>query len=226
MRRPSGSPRTRKDIDRRWLTVPPIASAIYRYVSTLQPSDERLTLVTFIVHVYSPLWLHVKREHRLQDGPNNVSCLISWSRYLQSQWKIVIGSLEHYEAQGQDQTGDIRKFVLPTIIYNATDYYDMTNWFSPAIHVTQPPLVAKLSEDSLRDLVDHHSDTDFRHPSHTQAMIRVVFDMGVFIIFHWGGGGAQLLFPARWRHNMAPRGRMLSFSQQVCNLHASIAVRF
>ena len=91
------------------------------YVSTLQTSDERLTLVTFIVHVYWPLWLHIKREHRLRDRPNNLFCLISWSRYLQPQWMTVIGSSEHYEARGQDQTGDIRKFVIPTIIYDATD---------------------------------------------------------------------------------------------------------
>ena len=103
----------------------------------------------------------------------------------------MIGSSEHYEARGQDQTGDIRKFVLPTINYDATDFYDMTDWFSPAIDVTQPPLVAKLSEESLRDLVDHPSDTDFHHPCHTQAMIRVVLDMGVFIIFHWA---AAILF--------------------------------
>ena len=45
----------------------------------------------------------------------------------------------------------------------------------------------------------------------------------VFIIFHWGGG--QLFLPARWLHNMAPRVRMLSFSQQLCRLHSSIAVK-
>ena len=66
--------------------------------------------------------------------------------------------------------------------------------------------------------------------------------MGVFIIFHWGwgegvgrgggergGGGGAILFAclaARGggRHNMAPRGRMPSFSQQLCHLHSSIDV--
>ena len=37
-------------------------------------------------------------------------------------------------------------------------------------------------------------------------------------------GGAQIVLPARWRHNMAPDGIMLSFSQQLCHLHSSIAV--
>ena len=116
------------------------------YISTLQPSDERSTLVTLIVHVYSPLWLKIKSEQRLQDGPNNLFCIMSRSRYTQLQWKPAIGSSEHYEARGQDQTGDIRKLVIHTINYNATNYYDMTYWFSPAIDVTQPPLAAKLSE--------------------------------------------------------------------------------
>ena len=31
-------------------------------------------------------------------------------------------------------------------------------------------------------------------------------------------------WPARCRHNMAPHGRMLSFSQQLCDLQSSIAV--
>ena len=85
----------------------------------------------------------------------------------------------------QEQTGDIRKFVIPTIIYDATDYYDMTDWLSPAIDVTQPPLVAKLSEESLCDLVNHPPDTDFCRPCHNQAMIHVVLDKCLFIFFHW-----------------------------------------
>ena len=38
------------------------------------------------------------------------------------------------------------------------------------------------------------------------------------------GVGAQFVLPIGWRHNMAPRGRMLSFTQQSCHLHSSIAV--
>ena len=30
--------------------------------------------------------------------------------------------------------------------------------------------------------------------------------------------------PARCRHSMAPRGRIPSFSQQLCHLHYSVAV--
>ena len=36
--------------------------------------------------------------------------------------------------------------------------------------------------------------------------------------------GGRNFVPARWRHNMAPRGRMLSFSQQLFHLNSSIAV--
>ena len=41
--------------------------------------------------------------------------------------------------------------------------------------------------------------------------------MGAFIILHWG---AAIIWPARWRHNMAPRGRMPSFSEHLCHLHS------
>ena len=45
--------------------------------------------------------------------------------------------------------------------------------------------------------------------------------MGVYRIFHWG---SAIYLSARWRRNMAPRGRMLSFSQQLSHLQSYIAV--
>ena len=54
----------------------------------------------------------------------------------------------------------------------------------------------------------YNTNKDVMHVAPAHMVISI---MGVFIIFHW----AQFCLPARWRHNMAPRGRMLIFQSAI-----------
>ncbi|VEN43556.1 unnamed protein product, partial [Callosobruchus maculatus] len=77
-----------KIVHSRWLTT---ANRILRlYVSTAEPSENLVTLVTFILKVYSPMWFIIKAKPSCLQGAFNVWKMISLSRYLPERLKVVI----------------------------------------------------------------------------------------------------------------------------------------
>ena len=69
----------------------------------------------------------------------------------------------------------IRKFVIPTLNFDAKNYTDLIDWQNT--DVTEPPLLEDISVDELEMLVASGETlvTDFpRYPCHTQAVERTV----------------------------------------------------
>ncbi|GBM01173.1 hypothetical protein AVEN_253584-1 [Araneus ventricosus] len=59
------------------------------YISTSDPSNELLTLVVFILRVYSPSWFRIKVHHSIKDGARHLCHFISSSQYLPKNYREV-----------------------------------------------------------------------------------------------------------------------------------------
>jgi len=69
----------------------------------------------------------------------------------------------------------IRVFKIPELNYEATTYIDLINW--PDIHTTAPPLLSKLSDEEITQLIHDENPAVLqfpRLPCHTQAVERSV----------------------------------------------------
>lgn len=72
----------------RWLTR---ANRMLRlYVATEKPSDNLITLATFVIKVYAPCWFSIKNKPSCKDGARHLFKIISTSRYLPENLKKVI----------------------------------------------------------------------------------------------------------------------------------------
>lgn len=72
----------------RWLTT---ASRILRlYVATVGPSDALVTLATYVVKVYAPVWFTIKQHSSCFDGARNLWKLMNYSRYLDNSYQKII----------------------------------------------------------------------------------------------------------------------------------------
>ena len=60
------------------------------YVSTTNPSDNLITVVTYIVKVYAPMWFEIKINPSCKNGTNHLWQTIRKSRYLSDELKAVI----------------------------------------------------------------------------------------------------------------------------------------
>ena len=73
-----------------------------------------------------------------------------------------------------NQTGVVRMFVPPKINFDAQEYTDMVDWLTTP--VTPPPLLADITIQELETIADTGTSDrrEFKLPSHTQAVERVV----------------------------------------------------
>lgn len=72
----------------RWVTT---ANRILRlYVSTPEPSTELLSLVTFVMKVYTRMWFRIKANSSYVNGARNVFETILCSRYLSDKLKTIV----------------------------------------------------------------------------------------------------------------------------------------
>ena len=75
-------------------------------------------------------------------------------------------------------SGDIRKFIIPTLNFEAKDYYELINWLDfPRL---EPPITCILTENDLDEAIKTGSMPDLeKYPCHTQAVerhIKVITD--------------------------------------------------
>lgn len=72
----------------RWLTC---ANRILRlYVSDVNPSNALISIVTFILKSYMPVWFKIKFDYQISNGPIHVYRAIETSRYLTNELKAVV----------------------------------------------------------------------------------------------------------------------------------------
>jgi hypothetical protein len=72
----------------RWVTT---ANRLLRlYISTENPTDELVTLVTYVMRVYASMWFHIKIKPSCENGAHHLWRTISLSRYLEESLKNVV----------------------------------------------------------------------------------------------------------------------------------------
>ena len=72
----------------RWLTT---ANRLLRlYVATERPSSNLITLVTYVIKVYGPVWFHIKVHSSCTEGCKNIWKMIEFSRYLQPTLRSIV----------------------------------------------------------------------------------------------------------------------------------------
>lgn len=186
----------------RWLTR---ANRILRlYVSVDTASANLITLATYIVKVYAPVWFSIKTRPNYMDGSRHLFKLIELTRYLSTTLKAVIDPViqrNSYFAHPENlllammtdsqpcirelalsriltarsaTSNKLRLFQLPKVNLNASTYYDLLNWQE---NITEPPIIKSVSEENLRLFVEQKRDEEFkllRLPCHTQAVERAV----------------------------------------------------
>lgn len=186
----------------RWLTR---ANRILRlYVSVEAPSQNLVTLATYVVRVYAPAWFSIKCHSTCKDGSRHLWTIISKSRYLSSEHKAIIdpviqrnGYFAHPEnlllAMLTDPQTHIRElaarrilkarstgkvglrlFQLPKINLKAATYYDLISWQE---NITEPPILKSLPNEEIQLFVAQKGEGELpllRLPCHTQAVERSV----------------------------------------------------
>ena len=186
----------------RWLTR---ANRILRlYVSVDAPSVNLITLATYIVKVYAPIWFSIKTHSSCKDGSRHLFKLIELTRYLPTTLKAVIDPViqrNSYFAHPENlllamitdpqpqirelaarrilkarsvTSKKLRLFQLPKLNFNASKYYDLLYWQD---NITEPPLLKSVPEAKLRLFIDQKGDGELdllRLPCHTQAVERAV----------------------------------------------------
>lgn len=186
----------------RWLTR---ANRILRlYISVKTPSENLITLATYIVRVYAPIWFAIKTHPSCKDGPRHLFKLIELTRYLPTTLKnivdpviqrnayfahpenLLLAMLTDFQPHIRELAARrilkarsakpkrLRLFQLPEVNFNASTYYDLLDWQE---NITEPPILKSVTEENLRLFVAQKGEGELnllRLPCHTQAVERAV----------------------------------------------------
>ena len=70
-----------------------------------------------------------------------------------------------------NSSGEIRKFIVLKLNFEANDYYELVNWLEfPRL---EPPITFKLSDNDIEEAIRSGSMPDLeKYPCHTQAVER------------------------------------------------------
>lgn len=184
----------------RWLNT---ANNILRlYIGTQKPSDELITLVTFICKSYAPTWFKIKHNNICTDGAKNLWFLAKSSRYLPQNLKNIIdpviqrnGFFGHPEniliAMLNDKKKSNHEFAVKQIEKartNSVTYDDIRIFKLPQLNldaedytklidwdncvITEPPITCNMSIKELKEKKNFANV--FNYPCHTQAVERCV----------------------------------------------------
>lgn len=186
--------------DSRWLTT---ANRLCRlYVLTKKNSEEFVSIITFIVTVYAPMWFDIKMHPSCKDGVRHVHKMIMRSRYMSDSLKKIndpviernsffahpeniLIAMTTDERRHMRQLGlrrilkarlnpgkSTRQFRVPRLNFDCADYIDWT-----VEKVTEPPITTKISDEDLKIFINDPNtpliDLD-RFPCHTQAVERCI----------------------------------------------------
>jgi len=60
------------------------------YISSVKPSQQLVTLATFVMKVYSPVWFHIKTSSSCTEGPRHLHRMIAFSQYLPKEMRAIV----------------------------------------------------------------------------------------------------------------------------------------
>ena len=151
------------------------------YVATSEPSEQLKTLATHIVRVYAPIWFNIKTKTLCKDAAEYLWSTIYLSRYLPAELKQIVDpviqrngffghpenilltmitdELKHIRELGlhrilkarSNRVVEIRKFTIPELNFNSSDYTDLIDWHKNSI--TEPLLSGDDSDVVIADLI-------------------------------------------------------------------------
>lgn len=185
----------------RWLTT---ASRILRlYVSTEEPSEDLIDIVSYIMKVYVPMWFLIKKNPLMINGARHMFQQIIWSRSLNERTRKIIDRVMQRNAffshpehiltsmifddrmhirelawrrileARKESRHGIRVFVVPEVKFDATEYTEMICWRSHS--VTEPPVTRHFTTEEIQALISSGEKINaIKFPSHTQAVERLI----------------------------------------------------
>ena len=185
----------------RWLTT--ANRIMRLYVSVKNPSDTLKNIAHFVSTVYAPGWFIIKMNPQAVNGAKNlqkilklccklsedifaiVKPVVQRNAYFAHPENILIAMINDersyirelgwrriLKAKKMGYKG-IRRFKLPHLVFESTDYVNMINWQENEI--TEPPLCKKLTNTEIENNIRNKTLICFPAlPSHTQAVERTV----------------------------------------------------
>ena len=185
----------------RWLTT--ANRIMRLYVSVKNPFDTLKNIAHFVSTVYAPGWFIIKMNSHAVNGAKNlqkilklccnlsedifaiVKPVVQRNAYFAHPENILIAMINDersyirelgwrriLKAKKMGYKG-IRRFKLPHLVFESTDYVNMINWQENEI--TEPPLCKKLTNTEIENNIRNKTLICFPAlPSHTQAVERTV----------------------------------------------------
>ncbi|GLV46148.1 hypothetical protein CBL_02864 [Carabus blaptoides fortunei] len=186
----------------RWLTT--ANRILRLYVATSNPSENLVHLAEYIQKVYVPTWFDIKVQSLCKYGPLHLFNIIKRSRYLSHDLRTIVNktiqtngcfahsknlllamlgdtrlhirklALRHILKCRSQKSATLRKFKLPKINFNATDYIELIEWHTT--NITEPPITKKFSDHLLKTIVGSVPEEIeiLKCPCHSQAVERDV----------------------------------------------------
>jgi hypothetical protein len=151
----------------RWLTT---ANRLLRlYVSTENPSENLIALVTYIMQVYAPVWFQIKTRPACSEGSRHLWKLIKYSRYLEKPLRDIVdaviqrnGYFGHAEnillAMLSDERPHIRELAYRRILAARNEHRSTTS-----VRQFRVPLLNFNAEDYI-DLVEWQAIDRYEPP--------------------------------------------------------------
>ena len=168
------------------------------YVSTQNPSENLLTLIHFVMKVYTPMWFAIICSPNIENG----SCHLFKTETSDEVQKIVLPVVQRnsYFAHSEaillamitDERPHIRElgwrrikscrslsgrdnmtvFKLPNLNSKCTDYTNMIDWKND---VSEPPLTRQFTDEEIDNFIrSRHLFFCPKFPNHTQRVERTI----------------------------------------------------
>lgn len=186
----------------RWLTM--ANRILRLYIASIDPTPQLKKLAEFVMKVYAPSWFTIKCHPTIIYASQHFFKIVQCIKYLEDELKAVVQSTlqrnafmvhpEHLllgmlfdsrkhirslaskriEKVQQTELKAKRVFKPPQVNFEAEDYIDLIDWQFTT--VTEPSLITNLSKQEIELIVDSGTSdrNEFKIPSHTQAVERIV----------------------------------------------------
>ena len=175
----------------RWLTT---GNRILRmYIGSENPIPKLITLATFVIRVYAPMWFCIKGHSSCENGARHLFSTILRSRYLPKNLLTVIdpviqgnGYFGHSENLLLSMLTDVRPnirelglrrilkarknalpsvrvFKVPSLNLSAKDHVDLIAWHATGT-INEPPMTFGISEEELLQFINQKETPSVTFP--------------------------------------------------------------
>ena len=146
------------------------------------PTENLVTLATFVVKVYAPTWFYIKTQSSCTQGAPHLWRMINFSRYLKTNLRCIVDEViqrnayfSHYEnillamltdernhirklafrrilAAKEENRHSLRRFRVPKLNFEADDYTNLIDWIDA--QKSEPPATKNISTQEIKSFVN------------------------------------------------------------------------